>query len=309
MGESAIRIGTLGLTEGDLRVLSSLVRLTAHRPRRYEIGEAGVMVAPDIVIFDGDHPPIVSQWRSKYAAISSIRVSASATAAEPSETPLTRPLVASKLLNALDTMSINTVPTKSPNGTRDSTPAKIADQAPATLANERGAAAEDALVSTATRTRADEVFENLRRMFSARSDEPSKTRALVIDDSPTVRKQLELALRAINVDVDSVESGEDGLKLLATKRYALIFLDVVLPGWDGYQICKTIKKDAAIRETPVVMLTSKSSPFDRIRGSLAGCDTYLTKPVEGTVFNNVLKKYLPAITGSAAISNSKVVSA
>ena len=119
--------------------------------------------------------------------------------------------------------------------------------------------------------------------------------ALVVDDSSTVRKQIELELKLLGVQVDAVESGEQAFESLAQKNYDLIFLDVVLPGIDGYQICKTIKKDKTWKKTPVIMLTSKSSPFDRIKGALAGCDTYLTKPVKQTYFQKIVNKYLKSL--------------
>lgn len=120
---------------------------------------------------------------------------------------------------------------------------------------------------------------------------PKTRRALVVDDSPTVRKQLELELKASNIHVDSAETGETGLDLMGKHYYDIIFLDVMLPGADGYQVCKNIKKNPQRKQTPVVMLTSKSSPFDRVRGSLAGCDSYLTKPVDYQEFRQVLEKY------------------
>ncbi|HOB62068.1 MAG TPA: response regulator [Candidatus Competibacteraceae bacterium] len=122
--------------------------------------------------------------------------------------------------------------------------------------------------------------------------EPSSFTALVVDDSSTVRKQIELELKLFGIQVDAVESGEQAFESLARNNYNLIFLDVVLPGIDGYQICKIIKKDKAKKKIPVVMLTSKSSPFDRVKGALAGCDTYLTKPVKQSSFQKVVKKYL-----------------
>jgi two-component system, cell cycle response regulator len=117
-------------------------------------------------------------------------------------------------------------------------------------------------------------------------------RVLVIDDSETVRKQLEIALGDQGIDVQTAETGELGLHMLSTCQFDLIFLDVVLPGADGYQICKTIKKTKSKQRIPVVMLTSKSSPFDRVKGSLAGCDTYLTKPVELRRLVEILQKHL-----------------
>ena len=116
--------------------------------------------------------------------------------------------------------------------------------------------------------------------------------ALVVDDSLPVRKQIELELKLLGVNADFAETGEQAFKLLDNKSYDIVFLDVVLPGVDGYQVCKTIKKDIMMKQTPVIMLTGKSSPFDRVRGTFAGCDTYLTKPVAHESFQEVVKKYL-----------------
>ncbi len=116
--------------------------------------------------------------------------------------------------------------------------------------------------------------------------------ALVVDDSSTVRRQVELELEQFGICVDVSESGEQAFELLTRRRYDLIFLDVVLPGVDGYHLCKAIKKNKTTKKTPVVMLTSKSSPFDRVKGALSGCDTYLTKPVKQSAFQSVVKKYL-----------------
>lgn len=116
-------------------------------------------------------------------------------------------------------------------------------------------------------------------------------RVLVVDDSAPVRKQLELILGEQGVHVHCADNGELGLHLLTTQHFDLIFLDVVLPGADGYQICKTIKKNKQKQRVPVVMLTSKSSPFDRVKGSLSGCDSYLTKPVDAKKLVDVLHKH------------------
>ncbi|MBI4005644.1 MAG: response regulator, partial [Gammaproteobacteria bacterium] len=66
------------------------------------------------------------------------------------------------------------------------------------------------------------------------------------------------------------------------------------PGIDGYDICKIIKQDPAKRKIPVIMLTSNSSPADRVKGKLAGCDTYLIKPVQHAVFEEVVQECLSA---------------
>lgn len=104
--------------------------------------------------------------------------------------------------------------------------------------------------------------------------------------------------------MDTAETGEQGLEALENNRYDIIFLDVVLPGADGYQVCKTIRKNMETKHTPIVMLTSRSSPFDKVRGSLAGCSSYLTKPVDYDNFFSVLEGYLAHIKDD--LSDSKM---
>jgi twitching motility two-component system response regulator PilG len=121
-------------------------------------------------------------------------------------------------------------------------------------------------------------------------------KALVVDDSAPMRKQIELELGLLGIVADFAESGEQAYVLLTNgTTYDLIFLDVLLPGIDGYKVCKTIKKDKLRKHTPVIMLTGKGSMFDHVRGKLAGCDTYLTKPVARERFQDVVKQYLPKL--------------
>ncbi len=147
----------------------------------------------------------------------------------------------------------------------------------------------DLLVSSLSKSAAAPAAER-------RSSRGFRPAVLVVDDSPTVRKQLELVLASLQAKVLTAVSGEAGLELLARHHFDLVLLDVVLPGSDGYSVCRTIKRDSKTRLTPVVMLTSKSSPFDKIRGSLAGCDNYLTKPVTQDDFERTVKRYLQAPT-------------
>jgi twitching motility two-component system response regulator PilG len=100
------------------------------------------------------------------------------------------------------------------------------------------------------------------------------------------------ALQNIAGRVDFAESGEEAEKLIQDNTYDIVFLDVILPGVDGYDICKLIKKDPQKGKTPVIMLTSNSSPADSIKGKMAGCDTYLIKPVRQDIFKEVIHEYL-----------------
>lgn len=128
-----------------------------------------------------------------------------------------------------------------------------------------------------------------------------KAIALVVDDSLPVRIQMDQALKPFTERVDFAESGEEAFELINTNEYQLIFLDVVLPGMDGYEICKVIKQGKA-KDTPIIMLTGNSSPADKIKGKLAGCDTYLIKPVGQTIFKEVVSQYLSSPAKVRAIS-------
>jgi CheY-like chemotaxis protein len=119
-----------------------------------------------------------------------------------------------------------------------------------------------------------------------------RLRALVVDDSPTVRAQLVQIIERIGMSCDSAAGGREALNLLAEKSYHIIYVDVVMPDMDGYKLTREIKRNAEYKSTPVIILTSQSSPFDRARGALAGCDTFLTKPVDLKRFYDASAKVL-----------------
>jgi two-component system cell cycle response regulator len=118
---------------------------------------------------------------------------------------------------------------------------------------------------------------------------------LVVDDNASVRMFMKAKLAPFNFEVDFAETGEEAVGLTGSREYTCVFLDVVLPGIDGYQVCKMIKANKqAMKKTAVVMLTSRSSPFDKLRGSLAGCDEYLTKPLDEDHLLSVIAQFLPS---------------
>lgn len=125
------------------------------------------------------------------------------------------------------------------------------------------------------------------------ADAPAADWVLVVDDNLTVREFMRSKLAPFNFNVDYAESGEQAVGLTGHRRYACVFLDVVMPGIDGYQVCKLIKSKKAQGKSHVVMLTSKGSPFDKIRGAMAGCDAYLTKPVDEEKLLETIVRFLP----------------
>lgn len=122
---------------------------------------------------------------------------------------------------------------------------------------------------------------------------------LVVDDNVTVRDFMKNKLAPFRFNVDFAASGEQAIGLTGEKSYTCVFLDVIMPGIDGYQVCKLIKSKKAAGKTAVVMLTSKSSPFDRIRGAMAGCDAYLTKPVNEDKLLETIGRFLTVSGGGS----------
>lgn len=125
--------------------------------------------------------------------------------------------------------------------------------------------------------------------------EPKPTESvLVVDDSATVRAFMRVKLAPFRFDVDFAENGEVAIDMAQAKSYTCIFLDILMPGIDGYQVCKRIKSSPATKDTAVVMLSSKSSAFDKFRGNWAGCDAYLGKPVSEDELLATIARFLPS---------------
>jgi CheY-like chemotaxis protein len=114
--------------------------------------------------------------------------------------------------------------------------------------------------------------------------------ALVVDDSAAIRKQLELELRGANIRVEFAETGEEALEKSNEHHYDLIFLDIIMPGIDGYEVCRQMRARKDMKKTPIIMLSGKTSPLDEVQGVIAGASTYLTKPVKSEQFQQTLKR-------------------
>ncbi len=106
----------------------------------------------------------------------------------------------------------------------------------------------------------------------------SGVRVMVVDDSNTIRRSAEIFLMQAGCQVILAENGFDALAKIADHQPDLIFVDIMMPRLDGYQTCALIKRNAKHKSTPVIMLSSKDSLFDRARGRMVGSDEYLTKP-------------------------------
>ena len=110
-----------------------------------------------------------------------------------------------------------------------------------------------------------------------------RPRVLVVDDSPMIHRLIKAWLAA-DCEVACVADGRGGLKEAVDGEFSLIVLDVEMPGIDGYEICRLLKKDPRTAETPVVFLSAASQTAERIRGLEMGAVDYVVKPFDPAEF-------------------------
>ena len=101
---------------------------------------------------------------------------------------------------------------------------------------------------------------------------------LIIEDDDIVARTIERCLRGNDFHVNMANSGVAGLKAAHRKIPDLVILDVIMPGMDGYTVCKEMREDPILKEVPILFLTAKIKPEDAILGLSLGADDYLRKP-------------------------------
>lgn len=101
------------------------------------------------------------------------------------------------------------------------------------------------------------------------------SRILVVDDEERIRRLLKMYLEKEGYEIEEAEDGETALSLAMNRDYALILLDVMLPGIDGIEVCTRLRQ---VKATPVVMLTAKGEEMNRVQGFEVGADDYVVKP-------------------------------
>ena len=106
----------------------------------------------------------------------------------------------------------------------------------------------------------------------------SDKRILVVDDEEHIVELIKFNLEKEGCTVFTANSGDVALKIAKDKMPDLILLDLMLPGIDGLEVCKLIRKDENISEIPIIMITAKSEEIDKIVGLEIGADDYITKP-------------------------------
>jgi DNA-binding response OmpR family regulator len=104
---------------------------------------------------------------------------------------------------------------------------------------------------------------------------------LIVDDEPHIRLLLEQTLEDLEdegVEILTADNGESALKIIQTERPAIVFLDVMMPKMNGFDVCNKVKNELSLGEVYIVLLTAKGQEFDKKKGDEVGADMYMTKP-------------------------------
>lgn len=243
-----------GFSPFERSTLSSFFRLAGQRTPSYE--QVDRLDRSDFVIADADHDASLAAVLDAGRAPDTVFVGARAPQGAMAWLP--RPIDPMHIMRELDSLVEQ----------RHSSPGEL-----------RAALAE---VNPAVR-------ESVPRVRGSGRD------VLVAEDSAIARRFLQVRLERLGYEVHLATGGDEALALLAERRFAIAFLDVVLgpPGsLDGLSLCQRIKQEPALSgglPPKVVLVTGLTGAMDKVRGSLAGCDAYLTKPLSEDELRKVLR--------------------
>lgn len=269
------RVGLVGASENEFEVLNRIFTVTHCRNRSYEPVAIDINAYKkqhdiDLVLMCSNNPRVISAWEhSTYSVTHAHRPMiflARKNDQQFGRYQLSSPVNAAKLIKLLDYFTISEL-NYFPEFEIGSDSTSIAGKTMSGLKILR-----------------DNALHNPKQHGKQKT-------ALVVDDSLAVRRQMQIEFQLLNDQVDVADSAEEAMQAIENKKYDIIFLDVVMPGMDGYAACKKIKKNKLNSSTPVIMLTSRSSSFDKFKGALAGCDAYLVKPINHNEFESVYSKF------------------
>jgi CheY-like chemotaxis protein len=249
----------------------------------------------DVVIADADRPDSIEFVRGAGKLFRTLTIGA--LAVPGAAAGASRPINMMALLRMLDELTrADIVPPRrevllAPAPSDDSRPSPAASVLAAATAGYRSPipAATATALMTAPMREAD-------GFSAADGDDADASHILVVDDSDIALRFMQIRLHRLRFRVSLASSGDQALKMLETRRYAFVFLDVMMAGIDGFETCKRIKRknyqDGAA-PPHVIMLTSKGGPIDKLRGTIARCDGYLVKPLNELELVRVITEFDP----------------
>ena len=121
-------------------------------------------------------------------------------------------------------------------------------------------------------------------------------KSLIVDDEVHIKMLLEQTLEELEdefeVELYTASDGEEGLEFIRSKRPDLVFLDIMMPKMNGYEVCRVVKDDSALKDVKIILLTAKGQEVDRKQGLELGAIMYMTKPFDPDEILRVSKELL-----------------
>ena len=118
-------------------------------------------------------------------------------------------------------------------------------------------------------------------------------RILVVDDEQDIRQLVALIVEASGYEVVQASNGREGLQAIAQQDFDLVILDIMMPEMDGWEVCRQIKSQERTKNIPVLILTVRSQPLDKVIGlEIIHADDYLTKPFERRELIDVVERLI-----------------
>jgi len=278
--ETKIKVGFLGVSEKDITKFVKIFRFSRPDKRSYCVENN---------IDDNDVNIIIVNTRlesanEQYKHFQSTCPSAALVTIGPNQSAhhLSGMLLASRIYMVLDQVTIQQVK-------------KAKEQEPVTDHKEN-----KRIQSLDTQPISDKLDQpetvTQKVAVAAEPTEDTSCRVLVVDDSELMQKAVLFELEKVEckLNIDVASSGEEAMQRIDENKYDIVFMDVMmpLPGMDGFEACTKIRKIPEMKKTPIIMLTSKTSPLDEVKGIVSGCTTYLTKPIKPDDFLAMMNRVL-----------------
>jgi len=255
-----LTVALLGFETADEEKLERVFQMKRPGARQYRVVRSKDKVPSDLVLVNYDNPLALAAKERMLASFPQVQIVA-ASRGPLQDAPahhIRGMLIAARVLAVLDKVIVP-----------------------------RAADSASRQVDPQDRTKAQDIpRENLAALSIS---DHAGYRALVVDDSAAIQKSLELNLATLPRigAIEFADSGEMALLKAEASQYDLIFLDVMMPGIDGYETCAQLRKKPRYKKTPIIMVSGKTSPLDEVKGVMAGCTTYLTKPVQADPFQKL----------------------
>jgi DNA-binding response OmpR family regulator len=129
-------------------------------------------------------------------------------------------------------------------------------------------------------------------MLASMERDGAAPRILIVDDDPVIVRLLQINFRLDGYEVDTASRGEEALERVRVHRPDVVVLDVMMPGIDGWEVCRRLKETPGAKHLPVIFLSARAQDEDRQRGYALGVDEYVTKPFDPAHLVEIVRRSL-----------------